>query len=136
MNYTFPHADQNSGLEPSSHPDKVIFCQHEFHFISFLYTLDINSEICCILTYKMFVYSTGIGQPNSNFSTPYNTINRPKYSQGYDDTTLASRRGNGYTGSHSMMGSDPRLVQGHSNPALDQHGDYPNLSSSIFLHIK
>ncbi|XP_045175328.2 splicing regulator ARVCF-like isoform X4 [Mercenaria mercenaria] len=65
--------------------------------------------------------SSGVGQPNSNFSTPYNTINRPKYSQGYDDTTLASRRGNGYTGSPGTMGSNPRLVQGHSNPALDQH---------------
>jgi hypothetical protein len=68
------------------------------------------------------VYS--VGQPNSNFSTPYNTISRPAYSQGYDDTTLASRRGNGYTGNQAVMGSNPRLVQGHSNPALDQHGNF------------
>ncbi|XP_060559042.1 splicing regulator ARVCF-like isoform X4 [Ruditapes philippinarum] len=74
--------------------------------------------------FKPVVPVSIVGQPNSNFSTPYNTISRPAYSQGYDDTTLASRRGNGYTGNQAVMGSNPRLVQGHSNPALDQHDMY------------
>ena len=72
--------------------------------------------------YVFLVLCFSGAQPSSNFSTPYNTISRPAYSQGYDDNTLASRRGNGYTGNQGTMGSNPRLVQGHSNPALDQHG--------------
>jgi len=70
------------------------------------------------------ILGSGSSQPNSNMSTPFSTMNRPKYSQGYDDTTLASRRGNGYTTNHNTMGTDPRMVQGISNPALDQRDMY------------
>ncbi|XP_052220762.1 splicing regulator ARVCF-like isoform X3 [Dreissena polymorpha] len=57
-------------------------------------------------------------QPQSNYSTL-------RQNQGYDDTTMRSRHGNGngYPSNH-MTGSNPRLVQGHSNPALDQHDMY------------
>ena len=64
-------------------------------------------------------FSGGSSNPSSNFSTPYNTINRPKDGQGYDDTTL-SVRNRGYPPNSHMAGSDPRLYQGHSNPALTQ----------------
>lgn len=60
---------------------------------------------------------TGSSQPNSNFSTPYNTINRPIDGQGYDDTTMASRRGNGYHGSNQR-------IEGHVNPGMDQQDRY------------
>lgn len=43
-------------------------------------------------------------------------MNRPKDGQGYDDTTLRSR--GGYPPNSHMAGSDPRMYQGHSNPAL------------------
>ena len=71
-------------------------------------------------------FSGGASNPSSNFSTPYNTINRPKDGQGYDDTTLQSRNRGAYPPNSHMAGSDPRLYQGHSNPALAQ--EQPGMS--------
>ena len=78
-------------------------------------------------------FSGGASNPSSNFSTPYNTINRPKDGQGYDDTTLQSRNRGAYPPNSHMAGSDPRLYQGHSNPALAQ--EQPGMSGSFCLPL-
>ena len=78
-----------------------------------------------LLTVNIVCYSSGgSSNPNSNFSTPYNTMNRPKDGQGYDDTTLRSR--GGYPPNSHVTGNDPRMYQGHSNPAMaqEQQGNY------------